>query len=299
MTPLLRYWLFPGRLRRLPKAARIALAVVFVLIIVAVCIGTLRVKLQTFAYGGPLMIPAMVFLYGLPSALSVLATVAGATLIAGERQNQTWEPLLLSPMPVWRLVILKLFARLAFCVLISLPPSVCFISVVTVLVRENTMSNFGAEPTHRIFAVRTTLFLTWTFLQVIGHLPPFLALGAAVSARCRKVNDALLWCMAILAAYGVLLWQLNTIRHGLLLAETINCGLGTVLLRWPVLPYLSAEFPTRTMLLPSGWKTNLVADLIWIVAVTCAFTLLAITWSRLSRRSRTVRKLHATGKPTV
>jgi hypothetical protein len=294
MMPLLRYWLLPGRLRRLPRVAQIAVAVIFILMTASLAVAIARTKESIFSFG-PLLIPAMILLYGLPGILSGLGVFAGATLIASERQKQTWEALLLSPMPVRQVVGLKMLARLAFCLLLALPPTVWLITLVHVTVRENGFSNDGVLPPRNVAVIRIAIFLIWTFLHVIGHLLPFLALGAAVSARSRKVIDALLFCSIILTGYAVIFWQLIVTAHVRNIMEPSNSGLGLALFRWPVLPYLSGDFPSRRMILPSGWQNNLMADLIWMAAIPTVFTLLAITWSRLSRRSPAPRKLPTHG----
>ena len=283
MSPLLRYWLIPGRLRRLPIWGQIALAVFVVCLTIVVSIAIFRIKgsVQT----GPLNYAGAILLLGLPVTLSVLGTFAGAMLIAGERQKQTWEPLLLGAVSVGKLVSVKLAARLIFCLLMVLPATIWFECLMYRLIQENGFSWDQYPPTPTTFRIRTCLFLVWTFLQILGHLLPFMTLGAAVSARCRKVKDALLVSSGLLTAYGVLFWQMAISTRFQAIVNSSHPGLGLEAFRWPVVPYLSGEYSDSRDILAIGWRTTLAADLIWTLAVPAVFLTLAIAWSRLSRPS--------------
>src|SRR4051812_30274681 len=90
---LLRYWLFPGKLRRLSRASKLAVAVGYLAIAAGPPLLVLRQNPGSITTG-ILLIPAACLFIGLPSLLSIVCMCAGATLIAAERQKETWEPLL-------------------------------------------------------------------------------------------------------------------------------------------------------------------------------------------------------------
>jgi len=58
MTPLFRYWLIPGRLRRLHIAARIAIAFVIILLTAVLSEVILKQKAAAFQNPSLVMIPA-------------------------------------------------------------------------------------------------------------------------------------------------------------------------------------------------------------------------------------------------
>jgi len=283
MTPLFRYWLIPGRLRRLHIAARIAIAFVIILLTAVLSEVILKQKAAAFQNPSLVMIPALILFVGLPALLSVVGAFAGATLIAGERQKETWETLLLCGMPAWQVVLLKVSARMVFCLALALPAMVWWTSLAYKVTQLN-----GADmhaQSHAVAKCRIVVFLAWSFLQVIGHLAPFVAFGIAVSSRCRRVNEALLTCAASFTVYGVLLWQLYASLRYHKIFDSATPGLLPQLFRWPVLAFLSGDYNTPRDVLMTGWQTNLAVDLIWIVAAPLLLLIPTIAWSRLSRKS--------------
>jgi len=289
MAPLIRYWLFPGRLRRLPLAGAIALVLAIVLVTSGLTVAIVRQR-QYAVTTGPLMIPGIVLLIGLPSILCIFGTFAGATLIAGERQKQTWETLLLSTLSVPKVVLLKLATRLVFCLLAAVPVTTWLTALMYKVVQDNGFFSVTVAPPPAIRATRIAIFLSWTFLHVIAHLVPFVALGMAVSARSKRVNEALLASSVILIVYVVLFWQMFTTLHVKDLLESSHPALTLEIFRWPVLPYLSGEYPTARNILPEGWRNTLAADLIWTLAVPALLLVPAIAWSRLDRRQTAASK---------
>jgi len=292
MTPFLRCWLFPGWMRRLPHVAQIVLTIGAVFLVVFVSVTIVRMS-RTSIVRGPLTVPAFAFVFGLPGALSVMALAAGATLIAGERQKQTWEPLLAAPIPIQNVVAVKLLARTVFCMILALPPTVWVLSILFVLIRENGFRRAYDTPTPAVLFLRIAPLLAWTALQLLCRLIPFLAIGAAISARCRKVNDALLFVGAVIVTYAVVLWQLIASDHGYDIINPSRYGIAMTIFRWPVMPYLTGNYPSEITILPSGWQVVVAADLIWITAIPLVFTLIAIHWSRPSTKSQTPAKLGA------
>jgi ABC-type Na+ efflux pump permease subunit len=284
VTPLLRYWLLPGRFRRLPIAAQAASAALALLITAGVSAAILRGRIAQTAFT-PATLAAMILFIGTPSILCIAGMLAGATLIAAERQKQTWDSLLLVPIPVARLICLKLAARLAYCFALATPLVVWLVCCLYRLVFDSGIFSDGPAPSPAMRRLRVAIFLTWSGLDVIARLLPAVLLGAAISARCRKVNDALLICFALLAGYAVLFWQMLTTLHVPSVLESASPVMAVELFRWPALPYLSGEYPGVRMLLPTGWQNNVVADLIWVVVVPLLLLVPTITWSRLPRRA--------------
>ena len=288
MNPLIRYWLFPGQLRRLPILGKAALALGFVLATAGVTLLILRQKPVSIGTG-PLMIPAAVLFIGLPSILCIAGTFAGAGLVAGERQKQTWETILLTPLPVREVVALKLISRIALCLLVAAPAVAWLDAVLYQVVRANGFSFSGADVPAGIYRLRVAIYLAWTPLHVLAHLVPFVVLGMSVSARSRRVNEALLASSTILIAYAVLFWQVYTtlrVRHVL---DSPSPGLPLELFRWPVLPFLSGEFSSAHSVLSLGWQNNLAADLIWTLVIPALLLIPTIAWSRLPQTSNKFR----------
>ena len=282
-APLLRYWLFPGRLRRLHIAVRIALALGIVLLTATLAVVTLRQKPATFS-NSPLMIAAVLLFVAMPSLLVILGTFAGATLIAGERQRQTWEALLLTTTTVRRVVALKFVACLIFCVLLSAPCTVWLTVLLYKAIRSQGFFSLSGGRTPHIVAMRTGVFLTWNYLHVTAHIIPAVAFGTAVSARSRRVNDALLVSTAALAAYVIGIWQLYSTLHVTSILNSSDPGLALELIRWPVLPYLSGEYGSSDAIMPQGWPNNIAADLIWILLIPALLQIPTLYWSRLHQR---------------
>src|SRR5690348_8411496 len=107
MMSILWYWLLPGRIRRLPSAGRILLAIIYVGVTIGVAVAILNVRTSYPTRASDALYAAWTILvFGLPATFSVVGMFAGASLIAGERQKQTWESLLLSPVSIHTVVSL-------------------------------------------------------------------------------------------------------------------------------------------------------------------------------------------------
>jgi ABC-type Na+ efflux pump permease subunit len=263
-------------------AGRISIICCLLLTTIAFSIVILRMKASALQNPTAFSIPVFILFIGLPSLLSIFGAFAGATLIAGERQNETWETLLLCRVPAHQIVLIKLAARTLFCLIVALPAVAWWTMVLYKLAQFNPPT---VEPqTRAILQWRAVIFATWSCAQVIGHLFPFVTFGMAVSSRCRRVNGALLFCAATFTVYGVLLWQMYASFGHRQVLDSSNPGLALQLFRWPMLPFLSGEYPTATDLLTKGWQTNLAVDLIWIIAVPLLLLVPTIAWSRLTRR---------------
>lgn len=289
MAPLIRIWLVPGRLRRLPTYGKFALAAIYLLAVGGGAIAILTVK-GSISSSIVSLIAIAIPVFVTPSALCAMGMFAGATLIAGERQRQTWEPIQLSSTSVRTIVLLKYCARLVTCLVWAAVLVVWTVSMIYVITKQSHAfyTQYSVAPSHHVLRARVGILLTWTSLQLVSHLIPFVGLGAAVSARCRKTKTALMICSAILAAYGVILWFIAA-RFGYSIL-TPAPGDWKVVLRWPVLPYLSGEYQSARGLLPNGWRANLGADLIWTLVVTAVSLCFAISWSGLPRRRMRVRR---------
>ena len=200
-------------------------------------------------------------------------------------------------MPARQIVLLKLTARVAFCLIVATPAAIFFAALMFKIVQSGGFTTYGLDTPVRVQRLRTALVVIWMPLQTLAHLLPFVTLGLVVSAGCRKVNHALMASSAILMAYAVLFWQLCTTFRVSDMVNKSNPGLWFVLLRWPALPFLSGDYSTGRSILPDGWQNNLAADLIWSLLVPALLLPIAIRWGRLSRADKPLRKSTGRARP--
>jgi len=285
MNPLLRYWLFPGFWRRLNTAWKCVFLIAVVALTLGVAFLIIRANGQSFI-NGPLLVPAGILFISLPSLLVLFGAFAGGTLIASERQRQTWDTLLLSTLSVRTIVIQKVIARLVFCALLAAPVTLWLVAVLYhVAPRSGGLFTVGGSPSRNTTVLRIVIFLIWTFFDVLLHLVPGLAFGTALSARSRKVTHALLIGATVFIAYGYILFVAATTAATRSAISSQDPDLLAVLLRWPLIPYLSGQYPEAHILLPSGWWKCLVAELLWALALSALFLRSAIARSGLSERT--------------
>lgn len=207
MGTLFHYWIVPGKLRRVPPVALIALLIAaasFAYFSSLYSTRTLREDDPGIVY----LLRQLLLLqyYLLPSLFCTLGLIAGATTIAPDRQKQTWEALLLTRMKATDVVHAKILVLLTQCLLLMLPLYIPLFVAFThrwsglLSVRDEYISNhvikYGLRDADM---VRAGLYLAWTSASLLGHLFTGLMVGMAISACCKRIQTALVLCGSIIA----------------------------------------------------------------------------------------------------
>ena len=283
--PLYRYWIPPSRWRQWSVARRLTVIIVALAASFSLACIPLCVWLPQHAWSGwsGYFVPqfGMIFL----AIVDVGAAVAGATVIASERERGTWEPLLLTSLGVSRLVRVKFAARLVLCMLVvglALPFWLGWAYEVLVDNDRDVNAYYTANGTlpHFHVALRLSLFLMWLAIRIVGRTVPFTAFGLAVSARCKRVRTAILIAISSLIGVCVVLW--HCLPNGAWGSHLYMNPIGAVaasLLVWPISPN-SYDGYSATGLLPGEWRMDLYADLLWLLAIPAFWLWMAIRWSR-------------------
>jgi hypothetical protein len=295
MGTLFHYWIIPGKLRRLPRLAKIGL--ISVIIVLAVLFSSsvpysLAIRSRSDYDYPPLFelfsaLPMLAYNL-LPSLLCILGLIAGAMAIAPERQKQTWEPLLLTRLRLTDVVHAKILVRIAQCLLLTLPLYLPLMLAYWLYSQnhpqyflttydERTGQELPLSPA--LVTLRLWIYLIWTCVSTGGHLLMGTLLGMAISARCQKLQTALIFCGALIAFYGGTYFWCQAYYY---YPSPGDPNLHAHLYYWPAVPYLDTYF-TGLDAAPSQWKLNLVADIAWMAALPAVCYLLTLHGCRLRR----------------
>ena len=254
MLTILRYWLTPGRLRRLPRPGWAVIALIYAGLLVY------SPRFVNKGYGNQLE-PAFWATFApwiqwwISACVAVFGLVAGALSISRERQRETWAALGQTRLKAQEILAGKL-------AVILIQGGILFLPAVVLLCRAHLFGNqypfIGGDDTDSYWnAVR---MLPWAVLVMALRLLTFSLAGVAISLCCRRVQTSLAIAGGLIAGYagvfvlaGVIAWCTYNPDDDHLHAH---------LFYWPVAPM---EFAC-----PDHWLWRVIADVVWGVAVPFA-----------------------------
>lgn len=271
IDPMYRYWLYPSCWRRWPAVVRMGIAATACGISIWLATIPLLVWLPHRAWeswdglGAELIYMAFLIL------LSLLLILAGSLAIAPERDRQTWESLVVTPLGVPRIVRAKLCCRLLRCsafIALLLPFWIAWAFEVL------SLNSAGpAETSSGLAAARMTIYLIWMGLRTVGHVLPCVSLGLLISSFCRRGRTALTIACAAVAGYGLLLWGLSAVwPTGLSDPANEIC---TRLFMWPFLP-VEWDFYEPGSFVSSHWVADAISDAAWLIVLPLLCYALAV-----------------------
>lgn len=282
---LYRYWIMPSCWRRWPSPAR--WMVVMACIGIALWLGSIPLlrwlpeRRDEGIRGFDTELSGMLFL----ALVDIGSAIAGATVLAGERERGTWELLLLTRLGIARIVRAKIAARaiLAMGVVALMLPFWLAWAYETLAVNASWDKPFytdhGRLPTS-FTALRMGIFLLWLAVRILGRVVSFVTLGAAISARCKRVRTALIVTTGTIFVACVLIWFV-LVEFGAvdLLFPALPKQTVYTIVGWPLLPNDWEHF-TPTNLISTRWRVDLLNDILWIGALPWSLYGLAVYWSK-------------------
>lgn len=283
---LFRYWIFPLRWRRWPRLVRWGLTLA--LIGLSLYLGSipLLVWLPDHAWAGFdgyfVLFEGMVFL----ALVDIGAALAGATILAAERERGTWEPLTLTPLGIAAIVRTKLMARALLCagvVALTLPFWLAQAYEVLAVNDGEERAYFSGDGhlSSAWVAARIGLYLAWLALRIVGRVLPFLTWGLALSARCARTRTALMLTAGSLFGLCIALWFAVGPSLAFLFPKLPSRDL-MLIAGWPLFPN-DFMYYARTGLVSTKWRADLIADGIWLVILPYLLYRLAVRWSVRAR----------------
>ncbi len=285
---LYRYWILPSRWRRWPIRVRLLLALGLVAVSLSLGLIPLCIWLPHQDWQGFDGFGAFFCGIGFLSMVDLFAGLAGATLLAGERDRGTWESLQLTPLGTRCLVRIKLICRCLLCGMIAALTLPFWLGWAYEVLAVNNTGPFDRSPelAFRV-AVRMTIFLIWLAVRITGRVIPFVALGMATSARSRSQRNALAITAIVVIAIQVGAYfaagPLGSLLH--LWSPHLPLDPLNAVLWWPLIPN-DFSYYSMTGLLSSQWRADMVGDVVWLGALPYLFYRLAVRWSRRPTKSR-------------
>ncbi|MCW3099208.1 MAG: hypothetical protein JWL77_4826 [Chthonomonadaceae bacterium] len=290
-TTLFRYWFFPKRWRRWSDRQRfgflaLMLAVIGGFSFLPLTLLPTHVGEGMFGYVEELL--GMLFFFG----VNVGSALAGATLIARERDLRTWEALAQTPIGISAIVRVKWLARTLFAVGsvgLFVPFWLVFTAVILSMNEGETRVYYTAsgEMAPWWTAARFGIFLLWLAIRIVGHVVPFVSIGLLVSACCSKTRTA------IAVTAGIVVLLLPMALYFLMIGFSVfndDRSFSSAFGLWPILPN-SFDAYTAGSLVSSHWANDLGADIFWIVALPIILLVFASRICLRTDRAPTKRKV--------
>ena len=265
MLMLLRYWLIPARIARLPRAALLFVAAGYLGMLSyfpRTVAGQYRFEFEPSEFRSFLSIINV----WISPAICVYGMMAGAMAVAQERQRGTWEALHLTRLSMSQILGGKL-ATVWLRGCIAALPAVVFL-VRAVLLEPPYPSNIPSYHT-------TAQYFGWWMVELALKLLTFALLGMAISAWCKRVQTALCVSGGLIAAYCAL-HQLSE-RLAFCSMNGYDEHLHGHLFYWPLFP------PGEQT--ESVWQHRLIADGIWGVALPCLCWIVILLACRVKDRA--------------
>jgi hypothetical protein len=194
--------------------------------------------------------------------LSLFLTLAGSLTVAPERERQTWENLVVSPLGIPAVIRAKLACRVirsTGIILLMLPFWIAWAYEVL------TVNSAGpVDGRFAIVSIRLPIFLAWLGFRTLGHALPCVALGMLISSLCRRGRTALAISSTMVVAYGAITWMALNFPGSAL--SPWKTEIGSKLLLWPILPVDWANYKGAEIL-SSHWTSDAISDVAWLIVL--------------------------------
>ena len=262
MGTLLRYWLIPGWVRRLPRAVKWALGLACAVLLVPLpprTYGDLEFILIHQPFGWTLYSLWCWHSLLLSPLVCAIGLFTGAISIAPERQNATWQALALTQTTSNSILLARALATWIHTAVLVLP-------AVALFCQGAELRHAGGFPIQQILTI---------VMETALRIATFVLIGMAISIRCKRVGMALSIAGALIAGCFAIYSLSPYPAYYAWFYFHSNSNLHAHLIFWP-LTMLASSW----LYIEAEWRLNLIADVIWGIVLPC------ICWAFLRRSYR-------------